>query len=74
MSVLRNIGKIKFRYFTEFLIPRLTKATDEGLFEKLIDGKAECLPFFYSITADIPTVVVQTYQSISEILLTNRIQ
>ena len=55
----------------ELLIPRLTKAADERLLEELIYGKVQRLPFFYGIATDFPAVVVQTYQIISEVLLTN---
>ena len=61
-------------YLTELLIPRLTKATDKRFFEKLIYGKAKRLPFFYGITAHSPFVIIQTYQSVAEILFTNGIK
>lgn len=72
MSVLLTIEK--FSHLAKFLVPLLTKATNQRFLQELIDGKAQCLPFFYGILTNRPPVIVKPYHPVAKTFLTNGIE
>ena len=52
----------------------LFAAADERLFQKLIDADVLLLSFAHSCLADIPTVIVDAYESIAESLFADGVE
>ena len=65
---------IEFTVGDEGVVPLLTIALDEGLFQELVDGQVQAPSFVTAALADVPAVVVQTDTAIAECLFTDRIE
>ena len=67
-------GKQLLGHETQLIIPFFAEAADERLFQKLIDADVLLLSFAHSCLADIPTVIVDAYESIAESLFADGVE
>ena len=67
--VLQLLGNV-----AKFVIPGLTETADEGFAEELIDGELEFAAFLDGRTTDIPTMILQTDESVGEFAFTDGIE
>ena len=59
---------------TKLVVPLLPKSAHKWVFEKLIEGEAQCLPLFSSTAADAPLVIVQGYGAVAESFFADRVE
>ena len=63
---------IVFALFHEFIVPLLSEAADERLYEVYVKRLAAFFAFVYGAAADIPFVIVYGFE-FAKILYANRI-
>lgn len=68
------LSKNAIYYLTQLVVPRLAEATNEGVFQELIDRELQLTAFLYGCVAYAPTMILQAYCAIGELLLAYRIE
>ena len=63
-----------FGYGAEFIVPRLAETTNEGVFQELINFKTQATTVFDGRAANVPTVVLQPYESACKAFFANGIK
>lgn len=63
-----------FCYLTQFVVPFFAKATNERVFQELVDAKIKLAPFFYRRTTNVPTVILKSAGTILKAFFANGVE